>query len=173
MALNSDGSALLMEPHLLRPDVTGLPGQDDSITQTTAATAPTGSKSETISKAVFLGGVTFLGLLSGFGSALAMAKKRDPTSFDKGLLPEAKKLESGASFALRALGWGTLYAVSGVGLLCFTVYKILDVQSALDFRQKMKNLMPSVPKREPNPSERTEFASIREFFEYYGEEKRK
>ena len=169
MALQTEGLALSMEP-----DSTQLGTREEvhSVIPTSARLQKE-NKSDSYSKAVFLGGVTFLGLMSGFGSAIAMAKKRDPTSFDKGLLGEAKRMESGGSLALRALGWGSFYAVGGVGLLCFTVYKILDVQSALDFRQKMKKLMPPVAKKEANPNERTEFASIREFFEYISEQKRK
>ncbi|XP_055339672.1 transmembrane protein 242-like [Paramacrobiotus metropolitanus] len=127
-------------------------------------------KSQVFTKALFLGGVASLGVLAGFGSALTMAKKRDPTSFDKGLLAGAERLESGGALAMRALGWGTLWAVGGVGLLCLTVYKILDVQSAGDFRRKMAALMPRVPKKSGDSSQRTEFASIREFFEYISQE---
>ena len=124
-------------------------------------------------KVIFLGGVASLGILSGFGSAIAMAKKRDPTSFDKGLLPGVERLESGGLLALRALGWGTVFAVGGVGLLCFGVYKVLDIQNSADFRRKMSAIMPNVRKMPQNPNERTEFGSIREFFEYIGEDKKK
>ena len=125
-------------------------------------------------KIAFLGGVTALGLLSGFGSAVAMAKKRDPTSFAKGITPGAveRSMESGGALALRALGWGTFFAVGGVGLLCFTVYKLLDVQNPGDFRRKMSEIVPKMPMKPADPSARTEFASIREFFEYISEKRR-
>lgn len=152
---------------IMRDDVWDLPlghGSTDENRESSALTT----------KIVFLGGITALGLCSGFGSAVAMAKKRDSQSFDKGLLAGAERLEGGGSLALRALGWGTLFAVGGVGLLCFSVYKIMDVQSAEDFRTKMAGVMPRVAKRPPkDPSERTEFASMREFFEYYSKEKPK
>ncbi|OQV21088.1 hypothetical protein BV898_04852 [Hypsibius exemplaris] len=94
----------------------------------------TTEKSDNTAKIVFLGGAAALGILSGFGSAIAMAKKKDPTSFDKGLMG-LERMESGGSLALRALGWGSVFAVGG---------------------------LPSAK----NPDARTEFESIRDFFQY-------
>jgi len=146
-----------------------LAGDADVQTETSAED----SKSDRNIKIAFLGGIALLGTFAGFGSAIAMAKKRDPTSFDKGLLAGAERLEGGGSLALRALGWGSLYAVGGVGIFCYAIYKLLNIQDAADFRRKMSSIMPRVPQKPKNPNERTEFESIREFFQYIGEDKRK
>lgn len=101
--------------------------------------------------AAFLAGVTGVSILFGFGTTLAAAKKKDPHFFDQGLSGRFEEqasepltseavaamrrrtpgsissAEPGASLALRALGWGSLYAVAGCSLLFYGVWKLMAV----------------------------------------------
>ncbi|PRD30287.1 UNVERIFIED_CONTAM: transmembrane protein [Trichonephila clavipes] len=77
----------------------------------------------------FLLTVTGISVIGGFGMALAMAKKRDPVYFFKGMMQTKELPESGGSLAMRALGWGTLYAVSGFSVFCFGVWKMMGVKN--------------------------------------------
>lgn len=137
----------------------------------------------------FTGG---FGLFAGFASALGQAKKQDPSSFDKGLTgldPATEKVkqeavrnldsatleklrreaalhESGAALARRALAWGSVYAVAGCGLLFLSVWKLMGVSDMKEFREKVGDILPRIPKNPPKPGERTEFSGINDFLGY-------
>lgn len=127
--------------------------------------------SEKLLNGLFLGTITGASVLFGFGLTLAIAKKKDPALFLKGLTKTSNINESGGALALKALGWGTLYATTGFSLFCFAVWKALGVENLQEFRQKIGSMLPRITKSEPQG--RTEFKNLRELLNYIIEEDKK
>lgn len=127
-----------------------------------------------------------VGLLFGFGGALAAAKKSDPASFDQGLTgdleaPATSKAsgaarhqqrlhQSGAALATRALGYGTLCAVAGCAALFATVWKLSGARDLQDFRSRAGAVLPVLPKGKEG---RTEFSGLNDLLGYLIEEDEK
>ncbi|KAM9805571.1 transmembrane protein 242 isoform X4 [Syngnathus typhle] len=108
-----------------------------------------GDKLQLIQGAVFLAAASSLGLIAGFGSTLALAKKNDPDCFSKGVT--AALPESGGALALRALGRGSAYTCLAVGVLSLGACKLLGVGSLSDLRRKMALLLPPISRSEAAP----------------------
>lgn len=105
----------------------------------------------------------------GFASTLAVVKKKDPQTFNEGVMGVKGMSESGASLAMRALGWGTLYAVTGCGILFYGIWKLSGATNAKEFRYKMGSLLPRIPKNDP-PQSRTEFEGLTDLLQYVSNE---
>lgn len=119
--------------------------------------------------AIFLSSIAGMSAIFGFGSTLAAARKQDPNFFTKGLSASKSLPESGASLAFRALLWGSFYAWSGCGMLFYGVWKLSGAETMEQFRNKIGNLLPRIPKNDP-PQSRTEFEGLTDLLRYVSEE---
>ncbi|CRK99908.1 CLUMA_CG013211, isoform A [Clunio marinus] len=87
--------------------------------------------------AAFLFGVAGISAVAGFGRTLAAVKKTDPNSFNKGMVGSIELAETGSNLAMRALGWGTLFAFIGTGSLALAIWKLSGAKDLNDFRMKL------------------------------------
>lgn len=119
---------------------------------------------------LFLAAVSGLAAVVGFSTTVAAARKQDPKYFGKGFTPTRELPETGASLALRALGWGTVYAVTGCGVLFYAIWKISGANDLKDFRIRMGQILPTIPKNNP-PQGRTEFSGLNDLLNYLQDQK--
>ncbi|XP_049865991.1 transmembrane protein 242 [Pectinophora gossypiella] len=122
-----------------------------------------------IKAGAFLAAVAGISGVVGFSATLSAAKKTDPKYFNKGLQVGLDAADAGAILALRALGWGTLYAVAGTSCLCYGIYKLSGATDLKDFRIRMGNLLPVLPRNNP-PRSRTEFSGMNDLLTYLSED---
>ncbi|XP_058450566.1 transmembrane protein 242 [Malaya genurostris] len=115
--------------------------------------------------AAFLAGVAGISMIAGFGKTIMSAKKSDPQFFEKGIHGSIAMRETGASLALRALGWGSLYAVLGTGTICYGIWKMSGATNMQEFRESVGRVFPKVPKNDP-PRSRTEFDGLTDLMQY-------
>ncbi|XP_035912977.1 transmembrane protein 242 [Anopheles stephensi] len=113
----------------------------------------------------FLAAVGATSAVAGFSKAIMSAKKSDPKYFDKGLHGSIALHEAGTSLALRALGWGTLYAILGTGTICFGIWKLSGANNMEEFREAVGKVLPRVPRNNP-PTSRTEFEGLTDLMQY-------
>ncbi|XP_053675764.1 transmembrane protein 242 [Anopheles nili] len=122
----------------------------------------------------FLAAVGATSAVAGFSKAIMSAKKSDPKYFDKGLHGSIALHEAGTSLALRALGWGTLYAILGTGTICYGIWKLSGAKDMNEFREVVGKAFPRVPRNNP-PTSRTEFEGLTDLMQYlstWGKEKK-
>ncbi|XP_012272628.1 transmembrane protein 242 [Orussus abietinus] len=118
---------------------------------------------------IFLTAVAGMSTIIGFGAALGAVKKQDPKGFSEGIVGAKGMAETGSSLALRALGWGTLYAVSGCSIFFYAIWKLSGATNAAEFRLKMGSLLPTIPKNDP-PQSRIEFEGLTDLLKYVSED---
>ncbi|XP_011305580.1 transmembrane protein 242 [Fopius arisanus] len=145
------------------PHVNNHPG-DLSLVKHTAD-----SKDNKFYGVLFLGAVTGISAIIGFGTTVAAVRKKDPKYFEEGVVGVRGTTEAGVSLAMRALGWGTVYAVTGCSLIFYGIWKLSGATNAYEFRNKMGSLLPRISKKDP-PQSRTEFEGLNDFLTYISEE---
>ncbi|CAH1402236.1 unnamed protein product [Nezara viridula] len=121
---------------------------------------------------IFLTSVTAVSALVAFGMTLAAAKKKDPVMFEKGTRITRDLQETGMDLAMRALKWGTFYAVSGCSLVAFGVWTLSGASNMEEFRYKMGSILPQIKRNNP-PIGRTEFSGMNDLLSYVSEEYQK
>ncbi|KAI5633788.1 hypothetical protein NE865_13478 [Phthorimaea operculella] len=117
----------------------------------------------------FLATVAGVAAVVGFSYTVSQAKKKDPKYFNKGLHASAEAADAGVILAMRALGWGTLYAIAGTSCLCYGIWKLSGAKDLKDFRYKMGNVLPVIPRNNP-PQSRTEFSGMNDLLSYLAED---
>ena len=88
---------------------------------------------QSISITYFLNTIIIIILNTGHGFIAKLYNNIYAIFTSQGLLGSKGIPESGGAVAMRALGLGTLYAFSGVGLFCFVTWKLLGVHSVSTF----------------------------------------
>ena len=73
---------------------------------------------------VFLASVAGVAAMVGFSRTVMASKREEQKLLEKGVIESVQLLDAGSSLALRALGWGTLYAFLGTGALCYSIWKL-------------------------------------------------
>lgn len=73
--------------------------------------------------------------------------------------------ESGGRLALRALGRASLYSVGGCALLCAALWRAAGVADFGEFRERVGRALPRLTPTAA-PTSRTEFAGVRDLFDY-------
>jgi hypothetical protein len=80
-----------------------------------------------LSAGIFLASVAGISALVGFGTTVASVKKKDPAFFNKGVAGTREMTVTGTSLAVKALGWGTMYAVIGCTIFFYSIWKLAGV----------------------------------------------
>lgn len=128
---------------------------------------------------MFFASLAGFSAMAGFGGAIAAARRSDPNYFAHGCSPPPSpgsgvalgpapgglQAESGAALAARALRWGSLYAVAGVSAVSLLGWIVFGCATSWQqFRSGVSSAVDWPQVRGSNG--RTEFASIRELFQY-------
>ncbi|XP_050541043.1 transmembrane protein 242 [Daktulosphaira vitifoliae] len=119
---------------------------------------------ETIASAAFLTCVATGAGIFAFASTLASARKTDPNMFAKGQTPSSNIRETGVQLAIRALKWGSFYAIGGCGLFFFGIWKMSGANDLHEFRMKIGSLLPRLTPKEH--SSKTEFDGLSDLMTY-------
>lgn len=126
-------------------------------------------KKENVKKGFLLTSIVGFATYFQFKSSFALAaKKGDGSAISPVNIGQAE-----LKWASKALGYGTLLAVSGTGLVFFLIKKAMGVNNLDEFKHRMHEIFPQAKKSPSSGDESENIETVEDFIKYITEDRKK